>query len=110
MLATVDDVHHRHRHLHRAAAAEITVQRQTGFFCCRFGNCHRYCQHGVGAQAALVFSAVEIDQGAVQERLFAGIQAHDGFGNFSIDMLASLQHALAAVTALVAVAQFDRFA
>ena len=31
VLATVDDVHHRHRHLHRARTAEVAIKRQTGF-------------------------------------------------------------------------------
>ncbi len=109
MRAAVNDVHHWHRHLHGAGTAEITIQRQAGFFRCGLGNGHRYRQHGVGAEAAFVFGAVKVDQSTVEESLFVGIEAHDGFGNFSVDMLASFQHAFAEITALVAIAQFDCF-
>ncbi|MNT27025.1 hypothetical protein D3C72_1626340 [compost metagenome] len=110
MRAAVDDVHHRHRQLHRTRAAEVAVQRQAGFFCGSLGHGHRHRQHGVGAQAALVLGAVEVDQGAVQEGLLGGVQAHDGFGDFGVDVLDGLQHALAQVARLVAVTQFDGFA
>ena len=108
--AAVDDVHHRHRHLHRAGAAEVAVQRQAGFFGGGLGHRHRHRQHGVGAEAALVFGAVQVDQGAVEEGLLVGVEAHDRFGDLGVDILAGLQHALAEVALHVAIAQFDRFA
>jgi hypothetical protein len=108
--AAVDDVHHRHRHLHRARTAEVAVQRQAGFFGGGLGHGHGDGQHRVRAQAALVLGAVQVDQGAVQECLFVGVQAHDGFADLGVDVLAGLQHALAEVTLRIAVAQFDRFA
>src|SRR3546814_10114576 len=40
MRAAVDDVHHRHRHLHRAGTAKVTIQRQTGFLGGRFRYRH----------------------------------------------------------------------
>jgi hypothetical protein len=67
-------------------------------------------QHGVGAQAALVVGAVQVDQGLVQEGLLGSVQAQHGFGDFGVDVLDSLEHALAQVAALVAVTQFDGFA
>src|SRR5690606_4613400 len=71
---------------------------------------HAGGQDRVGAQAALVFRAVQVDQGAVDEGLFLRIQTHQGFGNFGVDVLDGTQHALAQVAGLVAVAQFDGFA
>ncbi len=41
VFAAVDDVHHRHRHLHRAHAAEIAVERQAGLFGSSLGDRHR---------------------------------------------------------------------
>ena len=108
--AAVDDVHHRHRHLHAAHAAEVAVQRQARFFGrgARDGHAHR--QRGVGAQAALVVGAVQVDQRAVQEGLLRRIQAEHGFADLGVDVFHRAQHALAAVAALVAVAQFDGLA
>jgi hypothetical protein len=108
--AAVDDVHHRHRQLHRARAAEVAVQRQAGFFgrCLRDG--HRHGQHRVGAEARLVVGAVQLDQRLVEEGLFRRVEAHDGFGDFGVDVLDGLQHALAQVAAGFAVTQFDGFA
>ncbi|MNT44448.1 hypothetical protein D3C72_1809750 [compost metagenome] len=110
MCAAVDDVHHRHWHLHGARTAEIAVQRQARFFGGSLGNGHGDGQDGVGAQARFVFRAVQVDQGTVQESLLIGVQAHDGFGDFGIDVLACLQHALAEVALGVAIAQFHGFA
>ena len=110
VLATVDDVHHRHRHLHRAHATKITVERQAGFLGSRLGHGHRHGQHGIGAETRLVVGTVEIDHGLVDEGLFLRIEADDGFGNLGIDVLDCLQDALAEVTAGVAVTQFDGFA
>jgi hypothetical protein len=110
VLAAVDDVHHRHRHLHRRHAAEVAVQRQAGFLGSRLGDGHRDGQDGVGAETRLVVGAVEIDHGLVDEGLLLGIEADDGFGDLGIDVLDRLHHALAEIAALVAVAQLDGFA
>jgi len=73
-------------------------------------NRHRHCQHGVRAETRLVVGAVEFEQGLVEESLFRCIEAHDGFGDFGVDVFDRLQDALAAVSAGFAVTQFDRFA
>ena len=108
--AAVDDVHHRNRQLHDAGTAEIAVQRQTGFFGRRLGYGHGYGEHRVGAETAFVFGAVQIDQGAIQKRLFAGVQSDDRFGDFRVDVFDGFSDALAVVAAGIAVTQFDGFA
>jgi hypothetical protein len=60
----------------------------------------RHGQHGVGAQAALVVGAVQVDQGLVQEGLLGRVQAQHGFADFGVDVLHRLEHALAQVAAL----------
>ncbi len=110
MLAAVDDVHHRHRHLHRAHAAEVAVERQAGFLGGGLGDRHRDGEDGVGAEARLVVGAVEVDHGLVDEGLFLGIEADDGFGNLGIDVFDRLHHTLAEKAAGIAIAQFDGFA
>ena len=77
--AAVDDVHHRHRHLHSSRAAEVAVQRQPALVRRGLGHGHGHGQHRIGAQARLVFRAVEIDQRLVDEALLGRIEAHDGF-------------------------------
>src|SRR5450830_375065 len=107
--ATVDDVHHRHRQLHAAHAAEVAVQGQARFLGGGTGHGHGHGQHGVGTQAALVVGAVQVDQGLVQEGLLGGVQAQHGLGDLGVDVFNGLEHALAQVARLVAVAQFDGF-
>src|SRR5260221_13344317 len=71
---------------------------------------HRYRQQRIGAEACLVLGTVEVDQRAVDDRLLARVEADDGFRHLGIDELHRLQHALATVAPLVAVAQLDRLA
>jgi len=108
--AAVDDIHHRHRHLHRAGTTEIAIQRQAGFFRRRLGHRHRNRQHGVRAEARLVLGIVEVDQRLVDEGLLFGVQPQDGFGNFGIDVFDRALDALAQITPGVAIAQLDGFA
>jgi hypothetical protein len=89
---------------------KVAVQRQAGLFGRGAGHGHRNGQHGVGAQAALVVGAVQVDQGLVQEGLLGRVQAQHGLGDLGVDVLHGLEHALAQVAALVAVAQLDGFA
>ena len=53
--------------------------------------------------------AVEFDHGLVDGHLVLGVHAGQGLVNRRVDALYGLEHALAAVAGLVAVAQFDRF-
>ena len=110
VLAAVDDVHHGHGQLHCSHAAKVAVQRQAGLFCSGAGHGHGDSQHGVGAQAGFVFGAVQVDQGFVQEGLLGCVQTQHSFQDFGIDVFNGLEHALAQVARLVAVAQFDGFA
>src|SRR6218665_1435811 len=84
--------------------------RQARFFCGGAGHGHGDGQHGVGAQAAFVLGAVQVDQGLVEKGLLRGVQAEHGVGDFGVDMFHGLEHAFALVAARVAVAHFDGFA
>ncbi len=107
MRAAIDDVHHRHRQNMRIGVADIAPQRHAGLFGGGLGDGERHAEDGVGAQAAFVLGAVQFDHGTVEDQLFLGIHARQRVIDLAIDGLDGLQHALAAVTALVAVAQFD---
>ncbi len=110
MRAAVDDVHHRHRHLHAAGAAEVTIERKPRLLGRRLGDRHRHGEQRVGAEARLVLGAVEVDERLVDEALLLGVEAHDGLGDLGVDVLDRLEHALAAVAAGVLVAQLERLA
>ncbi len=110
MRAAVDDVHHRHRHGEIAAGVQVAEQRLAAgrgrSFGCRHGN----REDGVGAEAALVLGAVELDEAPVQRDLLGGVHAFDGGADLAVDVRHGLQHALAQVTRLVAVTQLDGLA
>ena len=69
---------------------------------------HRNRQNSVRAQAAFVLGAIEFNHLLVERALVSGIEVRQGVGNFAIHILDRLQHALAQVALLVAIAQFHR--
>ena len=105
MRAAVEDVHHRHRQGLGVYAAQVVVQGQVqrGSSCLRAGQGH--AQDGVRAQAGLVRRAVELYEHLIYRGLVEDVQAQHGLGDLGVDVLDGLAHALAQVTALVAVAQ-----
>src|SRR3546814_17881065 len=56
----------------------------------------------------LVLGAVEIDQALVERNLVISVEALQRLRDRLVDILHGLQHALAQVAGLVAIAQFDR--
>ncbi len=72
-------------------------------------GCQRYGQNGVGAEAGFVVGTVERDHRRVHRSLVQGVHADHGFGDFIFDVRHRFEHAFAAIAALVAVAQFNRF-
>jgi hypothetical protein len=107
--AAIDDVHHRHRH-HRLAPGgeclpEITIERQPGIARRGVGGCERDGENGIGPEASLVFGAVELDHLLIDARLVARVRAEHGGFEDRVDVLHGLEHALAEIALLVAVAQ-----
>ncbi len=107
MRATVEDVHHRDGQDVRVRAAHVAEQRQAGRLGGGVRDGQRDAQHGVGAELALVVGPVELDHGGVDLALVGGVEADDLLGDRLVDVLDSLQDALAQVARLVAVAQLD---
>ena len=60
--AAVDDVHHRHRQDAGRDAADVLVERQAGRHGAALADGQGDAEDGVGAQAALVRRAVQLDQ------------------------------------------------
>ena len=97
--AAVEDVHHRHRQHARGVAAEVAPQRQPLLDGGRVGGGQRDAEDRVGAQAALVRRAVELDQRAVERGLVGRVEPGDGLGDLAVDVADGLRDALAAVGA-----------
>ena len=113
MRTAVDDVHHRHRQLHRHAssqAVEVTVERLPGFGRRRARARERHRQHGIGAETRFVVGSIEIDHGSVNAVLITRLLADQRLAYFTINVGTGLFDALAAITPGVAVAQFDGLA
>ena len=106
--AAIDDVHHRHRQGAGRGAADIAIQRQVVRDRGGLGAGERDAENGVGADPALVLGAVELDQDLVDLDLVLHRHVAQGFVDLVIDGLDRLQHALAEIAVLVAVAQLDR--
>ncbi len=108
MLAAVDDVHHRHRQQPRRGAADIAVERLAAGIGGGLGDGQRDAQNGIGAQTGLVGCAVQLDQRAVDGHLLGRVRTHQRLGDLAVDGGHRVEHALAQIARLVAVAQFDR--
>ena len=104
----VEDVHHRDRQHMRRLAAEVAPQRQPLLRGGRVGGCQRHAEDRVGAQPRLVRRCVELHQRAVQALLVGRVAAAHRLGDLTVDVGHGVQHALAEVGALVAVAQLGR--
>ena len=103
--APVQDVHHGDGQQVGHGAAQVAVQWQAGVLGGGAGGGQRHGEQRVGAQAALVGRAVQLDHRAVDGHLVVRIVADQGLGDLLLDVLHGLQHALAQVAVLVAVAQ-----
>ena len=89
-------------------AAEVAEQRQVGAVGGRLGDGEADAENGVRAGALLVLGAVGLVEDLVDDALLARLDALDCGAELVDDRLDGLQHALAAVAALVAVAEFVR--
>ncbi|MNE33035.1 hypothetical protein D3C80_1266770 [compost metagenome] len=111
VLAAVDDVHHRHRHgvLARSAVqfGDVGVQRNALGLGSGLGGGQGHGEDGVGTQLAFVLGTVQLDHRAVEGFLVGSILAQQQVADRAIDVGHGFQHALAQVTALVAITQLQ---
>ena len=107
--AAIDDVHHRHRQDRRPDPAHVAEQRQPARIGRRAGRGKTDPEDGIGAEAALVVAAVELDHQRVDLGLVLGFVADDGVGDLAIDRGDRLPDPLAAPALGIAVALLDRF-
>ena len=107
--AAVQDVHLRGGQQAGDGSTEVLIQREAQFIGHGTSSSHRDGQDRVCAQVTLGRRAIELDHGIVQLTLLAGIGALEFGRNHVVDIVDRLEHALAQVTALVAVAQLQCF-
>ena len=103
--AAVEDVHHGHGQHLGVGAADVVVQGGAQALGCGLGAGQGGAQDGVGAQAALVGGAVQLDEHLVDGHLIQHVGADQGLGDLGVHVVHGLHHALALVAALVAVPQ-----
>jgi hypothetical protein len=87
---------------------EVDVERFAGGRRGRMGKRHGHPQQRVRPDSAFCGGAVQRDHFLVQRALI-DIDPGERLGNFPVDIRHRFQYALAAVTALVAVPQLQRF-
>src|SRR4029077_4465476 len=106
MGSAIEHVHHRHRQHPCRIAAEVAPQGETllGRLC--VGGGERNAEDRVRAQARLLGSAVERDQGCVQGALVGGVEPRDRLGDLAAHVGDGPRDALA-LPALAAVAQLS---
>ena len=88
-------------------ATDVAVERHGQLVGRGAGDGERHAEDGVGAEAALVVGAVELDEHAVDVALVEGVEAHQRVVDLVVDMGHRVEHALAPVAGL-AVTQLDR--
>src|SRR5690606_2677447 len=108
VLAPVQNVHEGHRQIPGGDAPYVTIQGQPHRRGRRLGHGQRHAQNGVGAQAALVGGAVQLNHEPVDLHLLQGVHAHQLRGDLALHVLHGLLHAPTQVAALVAVPQLHR--
>ncbi len=108
MPAPVEDVQLRHRQLTGMGPAQIAVQGQADPV--GRGLAHRQGdpQNGVGPELALVFGAVQFDQGGVDGHLVGGVGAGDLRGDDGVDVRHRPADSPAEEAVHIPVAQLDR--
>ncbi len=109
--AAVEHVHHRHRQQRRLLAAvelrQVAEERLAGEHRGRLRRGQRDAEDRVGAEAALVGGAVELDHLRVEPALVGRVEPCKRRGDLAVDVGDRLRDALAG-PGLAAVAQLDR--
>ena len=102
--ATVHDVHVRDRQDVAVGAADVAVQRLIRGLGGSVQSGQGHAEDGVGAQTALVRGAVELDHGLIESALIGSVHADDLRSDLLVHGLDGVEHALALVNGLVAIA------
>src|SRR3546814_3238935 len=103
MFAAVDDVHHRHRQGARRDAADIAIERHAERIGGGLRGGEADAEDRIGAEAALVWRAVEVDYRLVEFALVLGIEADQRLSDIAVHGVYRPDSTLAAIDPLVAI-------
>ena len=106
--ASVEDVEEGDGEQGRAPVGEGAVEGEVLGGGAGVGDGEGDGEGGVGAEDGLVGGAVEFEHPPVDGGLVVGVRAAEGVGDGAVDVGDGLEHALARVAGLVAVAEFER--
>ena len=102
--AAVEHVHHRHGQ-RLGVAADVVIQALAGRQRAGLRTREGHAEDGIGAETGLVRGTVKLDEQLVDGGLVEDVHALQRLSDLDVDVLNCLEHALAEVTALIAVAQ-----
>ena len=105
MRSSVDDVHHGDRHQVGIDSTDVAVKGLTEGSCSGFRSSQTHTEQRIGAEVALVFRSVEVDERVVDSNLVKDVHATELLGDGHVDVGDRLLDALAEVTAFVPVSQ-----
>ena len=108
MLAAIDDIHHGHRQGAGENATDMAIERYVQIRRRRLGNRERDREHRIGPQPRLIGRAIQFDHRLVYFDLIERIKAGKRIKNLAFHARHRLQHALATIAGLVAIAEFHR--
>jgi hypothetical protein len=107
MSAAVEDVHHRDGQNLGIGAADVFEEGLREGLGCGVRSGEGDGEQGVGAEFALIRSAIELEESAVDGDLVDGVVSLEFWGNDFCDILDGLKDAFAEVNVFVSVAEFD---
>ncbi len=106
VLASVEDVHARHRH-DVGASGEVLVQLHALDARSGLGTCQGHRDGSIGAQTSLVRSPIQLDHGAVDGGQVEDVHPLQGRSDLPTHVLNGLQGPLSDISPLVPVPQLD---
>ena len=109
MLATVDDVEHRHGKRLRSNSTEVAIQRLIRCSSSSVRDRHRHSERRIRTKPRLVFSAIKRKQYRVKPLLISCITPTDRRGNLLVHMIHGSAHTFAKPARRIAIAQLHRF-
>ena len=107
--ASVDDVHHRHRHDISVRATDVAIEGQLQIVGGGLGYGQRYAEDGVSTELRLSRCTVESEHLMIDGTLFECRHADQGRSDHIVDILHGLEHAFATIALLVSITQFKGF-
>ncbi len=109
MGATIDNIHHWHRHNETLTSGKIFIQWLLTMGCRRLGRGQRYRQNRIRTQFGFIVRAIQIEHGLIQLRLLGSVHTLQRGIDGGVDNIDRFGHTFTEKTLLLAIAHFQRF-